>query len=303
MGFIELFPYPRHRLQEIDRAPASSMESFRGRVVVITGAGSGIGRATALEFSGLGADLVLADIAGERAEGLAREIERRGGTAIARSVDVTDRGAMGVFAREVVAEKGRVDVLVNNAGVGLGGEIKDTGLEEWEWIVNVNYWGVVHGIHFFLPGMIERRAGHIVNVASANGFAPFPFEGPYASTKFAVLGLTEVLRAEVSRFGVGVTAICPGLVNTGIMRDGRLTGGCDRTSSIMHWFQRLMARWGTDPRRIAGSIPPAIVLIRAMVRVPPYVVALDLTHRFAPFLYRWVIMLVCGRRKRRGELA
>lgn len=270
------------------------MDSFVGKVVVVTGAGSGIGRATALAFSRLGADLVLADKAGERVELVAREIERLGGTAMAGMVDVGSRGEMETFAGEVVAEKGRVDVLVNNAGVGLGGEIKDMGLEEWEWIVNVNYWGVVHGIHFFLPGMIERRSGHIVNVASANGLAPFPFEGPYASTKFAVLGLSEVLRAETARFGVGVTAVCPGLVSTRILSDGRLVGGCERSSRILERFRGLMAGRGADPERIARSIPPAVARNAAVVRVPPYVVALDWIHRFAPRLYRWAITLVCG---------
>lgn len=271
------------------------MKTFRDKVVVVTGAGSGIGRATARLFSGLGADLVAADVRAERLDSLAAEIEGRGGKVRTYVLDVSDREAVNGFAGAVLSERGRVDVLVNNAGVGIMCEIKDMEMADWEWLLGVNYWGVVHCMMAFLPGMVERRSGHIVNVASANGLFAFPFGGAYASTKFAVVGLCEALRAEVSRFGVGVTAVCPGLTNTNILADGRIKAVSERSQSFMADFKEILASRGVDPMVVARAIPPAVLKNRAVVKAPFHVAAMDFLHRFAPPLYRAVIATVSRR--------
>src|SRR4051812_37297765 len=159
-----------------------------GKTVLVTGAGSGIGRETALLSARRGADVVICDV---NAEGLAETESRAraaGPDVIAREVDVSDREQMRGFAEEVNGSKGAVDLLVNNAGVGLGAGLLESELEDWDWIVSINVMGVVHGCHFFLPAMVERgRGGHVVNIASAAGFFATPSLVAYTATKFGVL--------------------------------------------------------------------------------------------------------------------
>ncbi len=271
------------------------MKTLKDKVAVVTGAGRGIGRAAALTFSEAGCDVAVVDIREDSAVAVREEIESRGGRASAYSVDVSDRLSMQSFAKQVTEDKGRVDILVNNAGVGVGGELKDMDLDDWEWLVGVNYWGVVYGIHFFMPQMIERRSGHIVNVASANGLFSMPFEGVYSSTKFAVVGLSETLRAEVARYGVGVTTVCPGMTNTPIMKEARMKYGSRKSREFLDKFQELMAARGADPAVPGRAIVEGIVKNKAVVRVPFHVKAGDWIHRFAPWLYRFVIAEVSKR--------
>ena len=179
------------------------IKDFRDKVVVITGAGSGIGRATALAFAGEGADLVLADIHNERLAEVAAAVSAKGARAITRHVDVADKTQVDAFAASVLSARGQVDILFNNAGVGVAGALVDTDIADYEWIFSVNYWGVLYGIKAFLPHMIGRRYGHVVNTASAAGLCALPNMSAYCSTKFAVVGLSETLRAEVRRYGIG----------------------------------------------------------------------------------------------------
>jgi NADP-dependent 3-hydroxy acid dehydrogenase YdfG len=142
------------------------IKDLRNKVTVITGAGSGIGRLTALAFAREGADLVIADLREERLAQVAREIEALGARVLTRKVDVSDRAQVEEFAKFVIQERGHVDILHNNAGVSVGGTVADSSIENWEWIFNINFWGVLYGVKAFLPYMIERRYGHIVNTSS-----------------------------------------------------------------------------------------------------------------------------------------
>lgn len=205
---------------------------YRGRVALVTGAGSGIGAAFVRTLLDAGARVVATDRDANRLGALldqARGSDRHGALACA-ALDVTDAAQ---FAR-VVAEHGVPDVLINNAGIGLAGELRDTSLEDWRRVFAVNTMGVVHGIDAVYGGMVERGAGTIVNVASGAGLLPRPGMVAYASSKSAVLGLSLSLHAEARAYGVSVSVVCPGYVATDIMNatDYRSVDGAGLQASI-----------------------------------------------------------------------
>jgi NAD(P)-dependent dehydrogenase (short-subunit alcohol dehydrogenase family) len=188
------------------------------RIAIITGAASGIGRALANALVTRGDTVVVADIDGDAAERAAAELARRGpGAATPAVVDVRDAGAVQALVDQTRGEHGRLDVMVNNAGISVGGEARELLLAHWDRAIDVNLRGVVHGVHAAYPVMIEQRSGHIVNTASMAGLLPSPGLVPYATTKHAVVGLSLSLRAEAAGYGVGVTAVCPGVVDTPIL--------------------------------------------------------------------------------------
>jgi NAD(P)-dependent dehydrogenase (short-subunit alcohol dehydrogenase family) len=164
-----------------------------GKIAVVTGAASGIGKETARALARKGCRLVTVDV---DEKGLVSLGEELGDTvALSRRVDVSDADAMRALAADVHRMAPAVDLLVNNAGVGLGGGMLDTPLEDWEWVLRINLWGVIHGCHFFVPPMAERGSGHVVNVSSALGFFATGLTAGYATSKFAVFGLSESLRS------------------------------------------------------------------------------------------------------------
>ena len=241
--------------------------NLHGRTVLVTGAGSGIGRETALLSARRGADLVVCDVDEvglEETERRARELDR---SVFARKVDVADRDQMRAFADAVHAEVGTVDLLVNNAGVGLAARFLDTELEDWDWIVAINVIGVVHGCHFFVPKMVERgTGGHVVNLSSMAGFFATPALNAYTTTKFAVLGFSEALRAELQPHGIGVTAICPGIINTPITASARARGAAD-DPKVRERLVRMYARRNYGPDRVARNILRAVERNRAVAPV------------------------------------
>ena len=236
--------------------------NLSGRMVLVTGAGSGIGRETALLSAQRGADIAICDV---NEAGLA-EVETAaramGRGVLARRVDVADRDQMRDFAAAVHGEAAAVDLLVNNAGVGLAARFLDTELEDWDWIVAINVMGVVHGCHFFVPKMVERgTGGHVANVSSMAGFHASPALVAYSATKFAVLGLSEALREELRPHGVGVTAICPGIINTPITRNARARGDGGqpagaRTARLCVPAPQLRARTGGTQHPQGGRAQP-----------------------------------------------
>ncbi|HJL14103.1 MAG TPA: SDR family oxidoreductase [Sandaracinaceae bacterium LLY-WYZ-13_1] len=195
--------------------------TFSGRVSVITGAASGIGRGLALELADRGSDLALCDVNEAGLTETARMAEALGRTVTRKVVDVADRKAVYTFADEVLTEHGRVDAIVNNAGVSVTDTVAEMSYDDLEWIVDINFWGVVYGTKAFLPALLERGDGWIVNVSSVFGLVAFPSQSAYNATKFAVRGFTESLRQELE--GTGVTASCvhPGGIKTNIVRSSR----------------------------------------------------------------------------------
>lgn len=258
------------------------MDGFSGKVALVTGAASGIGRETALALAREGAELILCDV---DAEGLAKvraAVERDGTCRLAEVVDVGDREAMGAFAGRVHGEVGPLDLLVNNAGVGVAGGLLDTSLADWDHVVHVNLWGVIHGCHFFVPPMVERgRGGHVVNVASAAGYFATPDFLAYAATKFGVVGLSEAMRAELGPHRVGVTVICPGVIDTGIIATTRFRGKGDPEARRAQ-VQRFYEKRGYGPEKVARAILRAVRKNRAVVPVTPEAWLLYYMKRLAP---------------------
>ena len=260
---------------------------LRGRVALVTGAGSGIGRQTALACASRGARIAICDVGADGLRRTASDLRSRGAEVLAERLDVSKAAEMGSFAEAVRHELGTVDLLVNNAGVGLVGGFLDTTLADWDRLVSINLMGVVHGCHHFLPAMIERGSGgHVVNVASAAGFLANPALCAYTATKFAVLGLSEALRAELRPHGIGVTAICPGVINTQITATSPIRG--DQADERRERMQGLYERRSYGPERVAERILRAVERDRAVAPVAPEAHAMYAVSRVAPPVGRWL---------------
>ena len=258
------------------------VSTLRGRTALVTGAASGIGKATALACARRGARLMICDLDAQGLEATAGEIRALGCEVTARPVDVADRAAMQAFADAVHAEVESVDLLINNAGVAIGGGFLHTSLSDWDWIVSINLLGVVHGCHYFIPKMVARgRGGHVANVASAAGYVASADLAAYATTKFAVVGLSEALRDELAPHGIGVTAICPGLINTPITRNARLRGP-DATPEAREQLVAMYQRRNYTPERVADGILRAVQRNRAVAPISPEAWVMYVLKRLAP---------------------
>lgn len=233
---------------------------------VVTGAGSGIGRATALRLAEFGAKVHAVDVAGPQADEVAAEIVTRGGRAVSHTVDVADAESVAGLADSVFGSDGGVDVLHNNAGIGHSGPVEETALEDWRRIVEINLMGVVHGIHAFVPRMLAQgRPAQIVNTASGLGLMPGIELAPYATTKHAVVGLSQSLDLELRPRGIGVTALCPGIIDTPIVKDATVRGDA---SGRQQRAVDLYARRGAKPEVVADAVVKAIRRRRQIQVVP-----------------------------------
>ncbi|MGW1745358.1 SDR family oxidoreductase [Streptomyces sp. NPDC002092] len=266
-------------------APGRYAERFGGQLVLVTGAGSGIGRATAFAFAEAGARVVAVDRDAEAAARTA-ELSRLVGApeAWAETADVSDEHAMEKLAEKVATEYGVVDVLVNNAGIGLSGSFFDTSPEDWKKVLDVNLWGVIHGCRLFGKQMAERgQGGHIVNTASAAAYQPSRSLPAYSTSKAAVLMLSECLRAELAGQGIGVSAICPGFVNTGITSTARFTGvDAEEEKRRQKKAARLYGLRNYPPEKVADAILRAVVRNEAVVPVTPEARGAHFMSRFTP---------------------
>jgi 2-hydroxycyclohexanecarboxyl-CoA dehydrogenase len=239
---------------------------IRDTVALVTGAGSGIGRATALALAGRGATVLCADIRLDGAEKTAAECGERGAPAAAAyAVDVSNRAAVVDLADRAAAEHGPVGIVVNNAGVGMSGRFADMSAEDWTWIRGVNLDGVINGCAVFGPRMLEQGRGHVVNLSSGLGYTPTATEPAYVTTKAAVLALSQCLRADWGRQGVGVTAICPGVINTPIIDHTRFLG--EQADPKSRQRATKIFRRGHKPEQVAAAIVDAIDRNRAVVPV------------------------------------
>jgi len=258
-----------------------------GKTALVTGAASGIGRATALALARRGADLFLCDLDEAGLAATRRDAEGLGRTVLCRPVDVASSDQMRAFAAAVHERVAGVDILVNNAGVGLAGGFLDTSLEDWQWITDINLRGVVHGCHFFAPAMVARGCGgHIANVSSMAGFMATAALAAYATTKFAVFGLSEALRDELAPHRIGVTSVCPGIINTPITRNARLRGATLQREGARQEMIALYEKRNYGPERVARAILRAIERNRAVAPVSPEAWGMYYLKRLAPGVVR-----------------
>jgi 2-hydroxycyclohexanecarboxyl-CoA dehydrogenase len=236
---------------------------LEGALALVTGAGSGIGRAIALELACKGARVLAVDLLGDTAEKAAVACSEIGPEAHGFACDVADLAALRALAERVHADHGPLDVLVNNAGVGMSARLTDMTIDDWRWIRGINLDGVVHGCHTFGPAMLERGRGQVVNVSSGLGYTARATEPAYVTTKAAVLALSQCLRADWGRSGVGVTAVCPGVINTPILDNTRFLGGqADTVERTRRTFRR-----GHPPELVARDVVVAIRRDKAVVPV------------------------------------
>jgi NAD(P)-dependent dehydrogenase (short-subunit alcohol dehydrogenase family) len=256
------------------------------RISIITGAASGIGQALAGALVARGDTVVVADIDGDGAERAARALARHGpGAAAPAVVDVRDAGAVQALVEQTHDKHGRLDLMVNNAGIGVGGEARELLLAHWDRVIDVNLRGVVHGVHAAYPVMIGQRSGHIVNTASLAGLIPAPWLTPYAMTKHAVVGLSLSLRAEAAAYGVRVTAVCPGFVDTPILDKGGpddlpQPAGSRRGREMARHYQPRLYSAG----RLAHDILRGIDRNAALVIAPPSARVAWYLSRYAPLV-------------------
>lgn len=248
-----------------------------GRVAAVTGAASGIGRALAEVLAARGCELSLADV---NEAGLAETAARVGGSGrrvTIHRVDVADPAAVDAWAAATVAAHGRVHLLVNNAGVSVTAPFEQQSLDDWHWIVGVNFWGVVHGCRAFLPHLRAAGEGHVVNLSSVLGIIGLPTQSSYCATKFAVRGLSEALWAELADSGIGVTVVHPGAVRTDIVRASRSADPAAR-ERVMAQFERR----ALPPERAAEQIVRAVERGRMRVLVCRETRVVDWAKRLFP---------------------
>jgi NAD(P)-dependent dehydrogenase (short-subunit alcohol dehydrogenase family) len=274
------------------------LTSLSGKTVLVTGAASGIGLETALAFARRGADLILCDLDENGLTSAASRIEALGCSVLTRRVDVSSEEEMRAFADEVHERVEAVDILMNNAGVAIGGPFLSTSLADWNWILGINTMGVVHGCHLFIPKMVQRgRGGHVINVSSAAGYSANSVLAAYNATKFSVLGLSEALWEELHPHGIGVTAVCPGLIDTPITRNTRLVGEMDKPEKREDMVQSYQKR-GYLPDRVARNILKAVEKNRLIAPISPEAWGLYYLKRYAPWLLRRLGLMMSKRATR-----
>lgn len=275
----------------------SESSEFPYRVCIITGAASGIGQALAVELAGRGCSLALCDV---DEEGLRRTLEQaRTDAILTRKVDVGDREAMQGFVDEAIEHFGQADAIFNNAGVTVMQTLVDTSYEDFEWLMQINFWGVLHGTKALLPHLLSRGRGAIVNVSSVFGLIGFPNQSAYNASKFAVRGLTEALRHELHDTDIVVSCVHPGGVRTNIVKSGRfhvdVDGGTSHEAST-----RSFARVARLTPREAAQI-----ILRGVERRQPRILVgtdaewIDRIQRAAPVRYGSLLKKAIDRAGRR----
>lgn len=261
------------------------MQSEQTSVAVISGAGSGLGAAMARRFADDGWRVIVTDQHAERAESVASSLAGAGHAA--RTLDVTDSAQWEALAEFVDQQYGRVDALINNAGVATGGMLGETPLDDWQWVLDINVMGVVRGCHHFVARFREQGYGHIVNVASWAGLAAAPGIASYGTAKAAVVALSEMLRAEMQPYGVEVSVLCPAFVKTGLTETMRAPD-----DSYAMRVQRWMEKSGISADDVAETVYQATQKPKFLLLTHPETRWQYRIKRWFPSLYFRMLMRV-----------
>ena len=270
------------------------MKHFDGKVAAITGAASGMGRTLAVDLARRGCHLALSDVDEAGLAETALRARRHGVDVTTARLDVAERDAVHAWADAVVADHGRVNLIFNNAGVALGATVDGMDYADLDWLMGINFWGVVHGTKAFLPHLKAAGEGHVVNISSVFGLLGIPSQSAYNAAKFAVRGFTEALRLEldIERCGVSATAIHPGGIKTNIARNARIRASVGDVeidpAQARQEFERLFI---TSPEKAAKVIIRAVQLDKRRAMVGPDAHALDVLARMPPGLYQRLIAL------------
>jgi NAD(P)-dependent dehydrogenase (short-subunit alcohol dehydrogenase family) len=271
------------------------LRSLTGRRVLVTGAASGIGRATALAAAAEGAVLSLTDRDDDRLRQVALEAADRGATvAHAVAADVSDYGQVRAFADQVHADTDALDVVLNVAGISTWGSVDRLSHEQWQRQVDVNLMGPIHVIESFVPPMMAAgRGGHLVNVSSAAGLIGLPWHAAYSAAKFGLRGVSEVLRFDLRPYGIGVSLVCPGAVATPLT-DTVEIAGIDKDHPAVQQLHRRFVRHAVSPERAATAILDGVRRDRYLVYTSREIRAAHLLQRFAPPAYALVMQRING---------
>jgi NADP-dependent 3-hydroxy acid dehydrogenase YdfG len=272
------------------------MEGFAGKVAAVTGAGSGIGQALALELGRSGASLAISDVDAEGLAQTAKQLKAIGAPVRADRLDVTERAAFQVYADHINEHYGKVNQIYNNAGIAYTGDVDISHFKDIERVMDVDFWGVVNGTKVFLPHLCASGDGHVVNISSLFGLMSMPGQAAYNSAKFAVRGFTEALRQEMvlNREPVKVTSVHPGGIKTAIARNGLTAEGVSPQAQSTFFDKRLAS---TTPRRAAEIILDGVRKNKARVLVGQDAVVLDLIVRVTGSHYQRLFAPVVGRMK------
>jgi NAD(P)-dependent dehydrogenase (short-subunit alcohol dehydrogenase family) len=261
------------------------MKDFRDKICVVTGAGSGIGAACAQALAAEGAYVVMTDIRADMLETAHKAIVEAGGRAETHIVDVSDRDAIFALADKVDKAHGGADLILNNAGVAHSATVADMTMDNFNWVMDIDFWGVVYGTQAFLPHFLKRGSGHVANVSSIFGLIGVPSQSAYNAAKYAVLGFSEALRHEMVEHNVGVTVIHPGGINTNIVRHARLSQGPNAEAEHEEAIIKFQELTMTQPDKAAQIILKAIRKNKARVLVGPDALFVDFIRRIAPVKY------------------
>jgi NAD(P)-dependent dehydrogenase (short-subunit alcohol dehydrogenase family) len=260
------------------------MTEIAGKVAVITGAASGIGRATAIALAGAGATVCASDLDRAGLAETAKRIEAAGGKVSTYLLDVADKDAVFAFAQDIETSYGGADIVINNAGVAQIAKVEELSLEDFEWVMNIDFWGMVYGTKAFLPQLQAKGAGHIVNVSSIFGIIAVPSQAAYNSAKFAIRGFTEALKHELQRTEIKVSCVHPGGIKTNIVRNARFLQSTQATTreEAASGFDKI-AR--TTPTRAAEVILNGIRKNKGRILIGTDARLIDWLQRLLPASY------------------